>query len=195
MTPIEVYQTYLAFKNHFTKENYDFFKYCGKVKTSKEAFNKRKDRYFFERLSRKRTDEEITNFFIASFSQSKDPQSVWIGEIIDDGEKRYASWTKKMQSLSYLLKNESEEFFSQVKLDTAFDCTKGHPIVLKSFLVGKISLETMVVYDKIFLIGKEFDKKLFDPVWETVSFKIKKYKPFLNIDTKKYKQILRDVIV
>ena len=194
MTPIEVYQTYLAFKNHFTKENYDFFKYCGKVKTSKEAFTKRKDRYFFERLSRKRTDEEITNFFIASFSQSKDPQSVWIGEIIDDGEKRYASWTKKMQSLSYLIKTESEDFFSQVKLDAAFDCTKGHPLVLKNFLIGKISLETMVIYDRIFLIGKEFDKKLFDPVWETVSFKIKKYKPFLNIDTKKYKQILRDVL-
>lgn len=195
MTPIEVYQTYLAFKNHFTKENYDFFKYCGKVKTSQDAFNKRKDRYFFERVSRKKTDDEIINFFIASFSQSEDPQSVWIGEIIDSGEKRYSEWMRKMQSLSYLIKEQSSELFFDTKVDEVFDCSKGHPPLLKKFLSGKISLETLVVYDKIFLFGNKFDKQLFDPVWETVSFKLKKYKPFLNIDTKKYKQILREVVL
>ena len=62
MKPIEVYQTYLALKNHFTKDNYDFFKYRGKSRVSKVTFNKRKDRYFFERMSRKRTDKEIRDF-------------------------------------------------------------------------------------------------------------------------------------
>ena len=40
MTPIEVYKTYLAFKNHFTKPNYDYHQYFGKSRASKEAFNK-----------------------------------------------------------------------------------------------------------------------------------------------------------
>jgi len=192
--PIEVYQTYLAFKNHFTKENYDFFKYCGKVKTSQDAFNKRKDRYFFERLSRKKTDDEIIKFFIASFSQSEDPQSVWIGEIIDSGEKRYLEWTRKIQSLSYIFKQESEDMLSESNLNGVLDASKQHPVILKKFLSGKISIETLTIWDKIFLFGNEFDRKLLDPVWETVSFKLKKYKPFLNIDTKKYKQILREVV-
>lgn len=194
MKPIEVYQTYLAFKNHFTKENYDFFKYCGKVKTSQDAFNKRKDRYFFERLSRKKTDDEIIKFFIASFSQSEDPQSVWIGEIIDSGEKRYLEWTRKIQSLSYIFKQESEDMLSESNLNGVLDASKQHPVILKKFLSGKISIETLTIWDKIFLFGNEFDRKLLDPVWETVSFKLKKYKPFLNIDTKKYKQILREVV-
>jgi hypothetical protein len=53
----------------------------------------------------------------------------------------------------------------------------------------------MVIYDKIFLFGKHFDKKLQDPVWETVSKKIKKYSPFLNIDVQRYKTILKNVVL
>jgi hypothetical protein len=62
------------------------------------------------------------------------------------------------------------------------------------FLGGKISLETLVIYDKIFLFGNTFDKKLDDPVWETVSLKLKKYMPFLNIDVFNYRKILRSII-
>ena len=42
MTPIEVYKTYLAFKNHFTKPNYDYHQYCGKSRASKEHSIKEK---------------------------------------------------------------------------------------------------------------------------------------------------------
>ena len=38
--------------------------------------------------------------------------------------------------------------------------------------------------------SKKFDKKLLDPVWETVGMKIQKYKPFLNINVDKFKKIL-----
>ncbi len=104
MTPIEVYKTYLAFKNHFTKPNYDYHQYCGKSRASKEAFNKRKDRYFFERMSRKKTDDEIKLYFLANFVECDDPTKLWIGEIIESGEENYANWLKRSQSLYYLSK-------------------------------------------------------------------------------------------
>jgi hypothetical protein len=44
------------------------------------------------------------------------------------------------------------------------------------------------------LFGKKFDKNLLDPVWETISLKISKYKPFLNIDVFSFKKILREII-
>jgi hypothetical protein len=44
------------------------------------------------------------------------------------------------------------------------------------------------------LFGKNFDKKIIDPVWESTSLKIKKYSPFLNIDIKPYKQVLTSII-
>jgi hypothetical protein len=101
---------------------------------------------------------------------------------------------KRQQSLTYLFKEQSEELLSEIKLEDAFNCSKGHPPVLKKFLSGKISPEVLVIYDIIFLFGNVFDKKLLDPVWETVSLKIKKYKPFLNIDVFQYKKLLREII-
>jgi len=32
-------------------------------------------------------------------------------------------------------------------------------------------------------------------VWETVSMRMKKYSPFLNIDVPKYKSILKEVVI
>jgi hypothetical protein len=63
------------------------------------------------------------------------------------------------------------------------------------FLSGKISPETMVIYDKIFLFGNNFDKQLNDPVWETVSRRLKKYSSFLNIDVPRYKNILKEIVL
>jgi hypothetical protein len=56
-------------------------------------------------------------------------------------------------------------------------------------------LETLVILDVILNYSSKFDKKLSDPVWETVGLKIKKYKPFLNIDESKFKQILKEIVL
>jgi hypothetical protein len=193
MVPFDTYKTYLALKNHFTKDSYDYHKYQGKSRASLQSFYKRKDRYWFEKLSRQKDDKEIINFFVSNFTSCSDPGSLWIGEMIKEGESRYTSWQKRIQSLTYLFKQESQEIFEN-GVGTVFDCSKGHPTLLKMFLSGQISLETLVIYDKIFLFGKNFDKKLKDPVWETVSLKIKKYSPFLHIDVFHYKKILKQIV-
>jgi hypothetical protein len=194
MTPFDAYKTYLALKNHFSKNNYDYHKYAGKSRASIESFNKRKDKYWFEKLSRQKSDEEVFNFYIANFVEADDPNSLWIGNVIRAGDIYYKEWVKRQQSLKYIFTQESQNFFSDYTLDQAFDCKKGHPPVLKKFLGGNISPETLVIYDKIFLIRNEFDKKLLDPIWESVSLKIKKYTPFLNIDVFKYRKILKGTI-
>ena len=194
MTPYQVFCEYLALKSHFTNAKYDYFKYNKKVRASLQSYYKRKDRYFFEKTSRKYKDEEIVNFLVANFVESTSVNQVWIGEIINSGERNYAEWMKRQQSLTYLFKEQSNELFSENELESVFDCSKGHPPVLKMFLGGKISLETLVIYDKIFLFGNTFDKKLLDPVWESVSLKLKKYSPFINIDVFNYRKILRSIV-
>ena len=195
MMPFDAFREYLALKNHFTKKSYDYHKYCGKSRATVQSFYKRKDRFWFEKVVRQKTDKEVVEFFVANFVSCSDPQSLWIGEIMKEGETRYKEWQKKVQSLSYLFKEESQQIFSQHKFEEVFDCSKSHPVLLKMFLSGKISLETMVIYDRIFLYGNNFDKKLKDPVWESVSMKIKKYNPFLNIDVLKFRKILKEVIL
>ena len=194
VTPFETYQHYLSLKNHFTNPKYDFFKYGAKTRASVTSFNKRKDKYWFEKTSRKYNDKEVVDFLVSNFAYSDNVQNLWIGSLINEGERNYAEWTKRQQSLTYLFKEQSSELFSERKLDDVFNCSKGHPPVLKMFLGGKISLETLVIYDKIFLFGNTFDKKLLDPVWESVSLKLKKYSPFINIDVFNYRKILRSII-
>jgi len=194
VTPFETYQHYLSLKNHFTNPKYDFFKYGAKTRASVSSFNKRKDKYWFEKTSRKYSDDEIVNFLVSNFSNADNPQNLWIGEIINSGERVYAEWMKKNQSLTYLFKEQSNELFLENNLETLFDCSKGHPKILKEFLSGRFSLENFVIYNKIFHFSKNFDKKLSDPVWETVSLKVKKYDPFININVFKYKTILRNLV-
>ena len=96
--------------------------------------------------------------------------------------------------MKYLFTQESQDLLSEGNLDEVLDASKQHPIILKKFLSGKISIETFTIYDKIFLFRNNFDKKLLDPVWEIVSLKIQKYSPFLNIDIQDYKKILRNIV-
>jgi hypothetical protein len=194
VTPFETYQHYLSLKNHFTNPKYDFFKYGAKTRASITSFNRRKDKYFFERTSRKLSDKEVVNFLVSNFVSADNPQNLWIGEIINSGERIYQEWMRRQQSLTYLFKEQSNELLSENKLEDVFNCSKGHPIILKKFLSGQLSLETLVIYDKIFGFSKTFDKKLDDPVWETVSLKIKKYTPFINTDIFQFKRILRDIL-
>ena len=190
--PADAYRCYLALKNHFTKDHYDYHKYRGKTRATNAAFYKRKDRFWFEKFARQKDDKEIVDFFVSNFIYSTDPGTIWIGEMIKEGEGRYQEWKKKTQSLTYIFKEEVNNLFDGNKVDEVFDCTEGHPPILRSYLGGNTSLETLVICDMILGYGKNFDQKLNDPVWETVSRKIKKYGPFLNIDVSRYKKILQE---
>ena len=119
---------------------------------------------------------------------------MWIGEIINSGDRTYSDWSRKQQSLSYIFKEQITQLFEEYQLDDLFDCSDGHPPVLREYLGDHIDLETLVILEKVFHFRSQFDKKLDDPVWETVSMKIRKYDPFINIDVLQYKKVLRDVV-
>ena len=194
VTPFETYRTYLSMKSHFTNPKYDFVKYGGKSRATMTSFNKRKDKYWFEKTSRKYTDQEVIDFLLSNFVNATNPQNLWIGEIINSGERTYAEWKMRQQSLTYMFKEQSENLLSENDLSKVFSCSKGHPLLLKKYLGGEISLETLSILEKIFSFQKNFDKKLDDPVWETVSMKLKKYLPFLNINVFQFKKVLREIV-
>jgi len=195
LEPYQAYTTYLSLKNHFTDKKYNYFTYNGKVKANIQSFYKRKDRFYFEKMSRQKNDEEIINFFISNFVSCDDPQSLWIGEIIKEGEENYKNWIRKIQSLSYKFKEEVSILNSE-NFDEMFEVKSNkHPKILKEFLQKKLSLETMIILNNILNYKSHFDKKLKDPVWEFISMRIEKYSPFLHIDNNKFKQILKEEVL
>jgi hypothetical protein len=196
VTPHETYKTYLALKNHFCNDSYDYHKYCGKIKASLQSFHKRKDRLFFERLSRQKKDNEIVDFFVSNFVSSTDPSTLWIGDIIKNGDERYSEWKKNRQSLTYVFQNDLKSLTEEHHILEILKINgNSHPKLLKEYLSGRIFLETMVILDKMLHYKEKFDEKLIDPIWESVSKKIKNYSPFLDIDINKYQNILRKVLL
>ena len=123
MMPFDAYRCYLSLKNHFTKDHYDYIKYRGKTRATKQAFYKRKDRFWFEKFARQKNDKEVVDFFVSNFIYSTDPGTMWIGEMIKEGEGRYQEWQKKVQSLSYVFKEEVNTLFDGKKVDDVFDCS------------------------------------------------------------------------
>ena len=67
VTPFEVYQKYLSLKQHFNRNEYDYFKFKGKVRASESSFEKRKDKHHFIRLSKIYKEEELTKFLVSNF--------------------------------------------------------------------------------------------------------------------------------
>jgi len=72
----DIYTYYLAIKQHFTRESYDFFKYHGRVSASARAFESRRDKYYFDKLAKVR---DAKGFILANVSEKP---SVWIGELV-----------------------------------------------------------------------------------------------------------------
>ena len=203
MMPFECYKTYVALKTHFTKDSYDYIQYRSqRIKAKKESFygdgkkrKPRKDRFWFERMVRQYPDKDIVNFFVANFVAGTDPANVYMPTIVKSGEKTFNEWQKKMQSLSYFFKNEVGDLLDGKKFDDVFDCAKGHPPILKSHLAGRTSIETMIICDRILGYRVNFDKKIDDVVWKSISMKMRKYAPFINIDVFHYIKILKGVVL
>jgi hypothetical protein len=192
ISPYECYVLFLALKQHFSREEYDFFLYNGKIRTTTNAYNKRNDRYFFEKLSRKYDRQQIIEYFVASFIQENQPSKLWIGDLREKGDSTYAHWKARVQSLAYRFEEELKKL---VESNHLYECVtfegQRHPLVIKKFLKEEISLETLFILDDILHFIKESEH---DPILTSIYFRIKKYRPFFEYDKKYFIEMIRNVM-
>lgn len=195
MDAIDAYKIYTAIKNHFVLDSYDYFKYNKKINVSYDSFLKRKDKIFFAKLGNKK-DKYLEDFLVANFLHDT---KTWVGELLsDDCEERYKTWKKRQESLTYLFKNEIEFLsdFDSEEFNKFFDVEGGdHPPIIKKYLRGEISLETLVILNSILKFMNRYDKRIVDPVYKEVSKLCKKYQPFLKYEPSKMKRTLTELVV
>lgn len=197
VTPFEAYKKYVALKLHFSNSKYDYFKFNGDVKVSKDSFEKRNDKAFFYRLAKKYKPEELESYLVSNFLD--DPQN-WIGDIItNEGEDTLAAWQKKMQSLTYNFKQDMVRLHDGDKFDYYFVCDQGqHPYIL-DIVMGKddFSIESFIIMNKILNFFPQFDRRIKpDLVWKDFKNQCVKYEPFLKgVDVEKCKKIMKEVFV
>ena len=205
MTDFDVYRTYLGIKLHFTSD-YDYIKYGGKLNASFQSYEKRKDKFFFKKLSRIYNKEQIEHFFVSNFIQN---DKMWIGEsFTPEWMGVYKNWQKKIESLQYTFQNDCriiinfvmpnfDDMISKEKsFNNIFAVKIGqHPTILKMTLANKINLETFIILNSMFHFVNRFNKQISETIiWPEFYTKCKKYRPFLEYDVDKYTQVLKKVL-
>ena len=189
MEPIDVYIMYCAMKAHFSRKDYDFNKYGGKTKVSRDSFFKRKDRHFFVKLSRKyKTTIEIKNYYISNFIKDKR------GYIANFSDENYKSWLLKREGFFEQFVMELSPYIKEFQ--PLFEVEgNNHPKLLKEFLGSRVSLETMIVLDELVEYGKNWDKLLEgDIIWIDLKKLMENYKGFLTINKNLYRMKLLKLI-
>lgn len=190
----EAFAMYQALKLHFTG-NYDYVKYNGKTNANKDQFMLRKDKYSFYKLSRKYKREELFGFYVANLL--KNPK-IWVGELVtDDANSEYLLWLKVQQSLTYIFEQNLNHLFDKVdKPDELLTVVDGqYPLLYNEYLQDSIYLETVVILNDILNFLPMWSKKVEDDiVFPDFVRKCNKYKPFLNYDKAKFKNLLKDKI-
>ena len=187
---INAYKTYLAIKQHFTS-NYDYQKYNGKVKATEESFLKRRDRFFFKKLEKKYSKQELEMYFVSNFINST---SKWIGNLLSqDSEKVFLDYKKNQQSLTYTFKNQIQ-FLKETQLkNKLFEVKDGHPELFKYYLQGKVGLQTILILNDELNFISYWNNNMNDIVWENEYKKISNYKSFFEYDKQLFKNLIKEV--
>lgn len=192
MTGYEAFSLYTSLKLHFNSDSYDYFRYNGKVNTSVDAFENRKDKWHFYKLSRRFANEEQGRDFIVA-NLVHDP-NVWVGNLlVEESNIQYRKRQKVIQSLTYTFTNEIASLVSHKNPNDLFMIHDGeYPELLQKLLHDEISIETVCILNKLLNFLPAWDKKINDTIhYPTVSRKIKKYTPFILFESTKYKIILK----
>ena len=199
MTSYDAYKLYLAIKLHFTTANYDYFKHNAKVNSSLNAFLKRNDRFFFHKLATKYGDD-LMMYFVSNFV---DRPKTWVGDLVrSDGDTIYNKWRKYNESFSYNFRNDCVLIRNvidgdNIRFDDVFSVDSGqHPRLLRLLLSGKVSIQSVIIFDKILSFVNRWDKEIKETIiWPEKSFKIAKLKPFVSVNLTKCKFIMKEIFV
>ena len=183
----EAYRMYQAMHRHFNVDKFDFHKYNGKTNVKVESFRTRNDVYSFYRLSE---EDNIEELLLANLLHNK---NAWVRDIIsDEGKQRYNEWRRKNESLTKVVKDDLNKLNDDWQSN--FVSVKGqHPIIMSLYLQKQITIETFTILTHVANIFDYWEKNLLDKI---VAYDIikrsRKYRPFLKIDEKKFKKVIRE---
>ena len=182
----KTYIDYLALKRHFTNDNYDYQKYNGKIKASFDKFQTRNDAFFFYKLSKK---PERHHLLLSNIV--KNP-NIWVRELCEENaETIYLDWKRKIDGLTYQFNLDLSKLKDDYKTNYVIDNGQ-HPYLMSLFLQKQISLETFSILTNMSNVFTYWEKEIVDKFISRDIIKLsKKYYPFLEIDNKKFQEVVK----
>ena len=159
MNGFQTYQIYQSLKLHFTTD-YDAVKYNYKTAVRQDTFERRRDRYFFEKLSRRFNKEKLIHYFTANLVHNP---KVWIGDMT---EEIYNDYIARYDKLTYMVTQDmklmAEKGYSFDDICSTSDNNSANPL-LESLRADEIHLESVVLVDILVNFLKRLKRDLNDP--------------------------------
>jgi hypothetical protein len=186
MNVSDAYKIYTSLRLHFTTDNYDIRN--GITPRPPKAGVKVSFKKKLEVLMKQYNynQEEFINYLVANFLNGNE----W-GIFENTGPEIYVEWKRIQESLTYNYTQDIKNLaWNVTKIEDAWDCTGGHPVILKEYCGKRCRLETLVILNKLYKFTTEVDEHLvLDPVWNSVSRTIHKYSPFIKVEKDKFSMI------
>lgn len=200
MSGFSSYVWYISLKTHFTSEKYDILK-SGTIPVTQAQYDKKGGvKYAMERLSRKNSQSDLCQYFIANFLAG----DKYGGVFNADGQAIYLDWIKRKESLSYLYEQDLNTLL-EMKVDRLpiilnnetfnpiaflWMPLSGHPPILRAYLGKHVMLETLVILEQLYKYKARLDESLaYDPVWKETSKLLGKAIPFIDIEASTFRDI------
>lgn len=184
----QTYKYFIAIKLHLTTDRYDVFSSNGRVSGTRATFEKRNDKFLFEKLGRKfNTPRELIEYFVANIAYGNN--AVIYSSESDD---YYRQWIARKESRTQFFKNQLAQIYNYLELnhktyDQLFSIEENVPELLNLYVGGYVHLETVVILD-------EFENFL--PKWEPLCMLwgdqlriLNKIKKFVKYDKNKLESI------
>jgi beta-galactosidase beta subunit len=180
MNAYTIYQKYIAIHTYFSG-NYDYFKYNGKIRSATVAsFNKRRDRHFFEKLSRRLASSEVESFIVAN--EVATHGQYWLNDF-ETAEDTFLQYKGKLEAIEYHYKNELQALLQFAKEnDYSFRdlfANETHPPLYKAYLSRIISSSTLVILNRLLLFFPYFKTLMKNTPWIEELEMLEKYDKFL----------------
>lgn len=201
----DAYCQYLSLKNHFNS-SYDWKKYQGKTNTSRDAYERRKDKKFFQIIQSRHTPLERNQIFLANFVYDK---HLWIGEFLAEHcISLWHDWKGRVLRIDYQFEEDMKNSIAEVQRRrrcTPKDALKflirkpknTHPLVLRFLWGGMFTLESYLLLSELLDLRKVYTPFLSDDkIWNDFEHKVERYINFLRpkMNISKAKEILKNII-
>ena len=189
MNGFDAYSTYNAFKLHFKGGgSYDYFTFNGKTNLKISSYEKRRDRYQFEKIASRISKEKFLDKMLV---EQKKKATFWIGDILTrENDLEYLKWRGFIEAFeTYNLKKEvsplielaflnDSKTFKEIWLEGLE--RKQHPRIFKMILKKEIQPETFICIDQKYGFVSEINSVLEeDPIWNDYYIFLKKYYKFV----------------
>lgn len=178
---------YLMMKQHMAGK-YDIIKYSWNMKVTDAAFNKRRDKYFFDKMSDKFHLKDLTEIFLATFLENSNG---WAGDLVsEDAMAAHRELLGRYIRFSEIYREDLKNlvYFSNKvnvpigKLLEYNEKQQTSPI-FKLLQSGLIKTETFLVIDSFLGIIDKIDEKMSaDIIWQNWHTKLVNYRKLVVIN-------------